>query len=168
MWQSPKSAVCCSGRAIRRVRTSRHRPTNSRCEMQTRVHTRGLTPFLAAVTVVMGLGAASSAAAQPVLTLEGSCPGPMRAEVRRAPPNQSLALLFARTTGHFRIPFGACEGTTLGLSSQRLRVVGTAIIDPTGFAFVEGNAGPAACGGYLQVLTNAGGGCQTSNVVRIE
>jgi hypothetical protein len=164
MWQSPKSAVCCSGRAIRRVRTSRHRPTNSRCEMQTRVHTRGLTPFLAAVTVVMGLGAASSAAAQPVLTLEGSCPGPMRAEVRGGVPNFTAHLLFARSTGSFYIRYGPCWGTTLGLSSQGLRVVASAIVDSQGQASFEGVASPGACGGYLQVFTSA---CQTSNVVRI-
>lgn len=133
--------------------------------MQRFVMTRPIRLLFAVISVMMTLAASSVASAQPVLTLEGSCPGPMRAEVRGAPPNQAAFLLFARSTGSFVIRHGGCWGTTLGLSSQGLRQVGSAVIDPTGFAFFEGTGGPAACGGYLQVLTNT---CRTSNVVRIE
>lgn len=136
--------------------------------MQVGVRTNFTRLFLAIVTVVTSLGATRAAAAQPVLSLEGSCPGPMRAEMRNAPRNVSAFLLFARSTGSFLIRGGACWGTTLGLSSQGLRQVGEAITDGTGFASFEGNVGRAACGGYLQILMGAGGGCQTSNVVRIE
>lgn len=143
-------------------------PTKGRCAMQTFAQTKRLKWFFTVAAAAMSLAAASDASAQPVLTLEGSCPGPMRAEVRNAPRNVSAFLLFARSTGSFLIRGGACWGTTLGLSSQGLRQVGEAITDGTGFAAFEGNVGRAACGGYLQILMGAGGGCQTSNVVRIE
>ena len=128
-------------------------------------HTQRMQSPAMLFAILMLLLAAPCALAQPVLTLEGSCPGPMRAEVRGGVPNFTAHLLFARSTGSFYIRYGPCWGTTLGLSSQGLRVVASAIVDSQGQASFEGVASPGACGGYLQVFTSA---CQTSNVVRIE
>lgn len=120
-----------------------------------------------------GLGAAvlcaAPALAQPVLTLEGSCPGPMRAEVRGARPGVGVILLFASETGSFTIPwYLQCGATELGLGRRHLRYVASTASDQNGFAFFEGVAGTQSCGGFLQVHTSQSGGCETSNVVRIE
>ncbi len=128
-------------------------------------HIRRIQIVAVSAAIMMALLATPCAMAQPVLSLEGSCPGPMRAELRGAPPNQSAFLLFSPSTGHFRIPFGPCYGRILGLGHRGIREVASVIIDPTGIAIFEGAVGPAACGGYLQVLTNF---CETSNVIQIE
>lgn len=122
-----------------------------------------------------GLGAAACCAApamaqyEPVLTLEGTCPGMMRAEVTGAPPRHGLSLLFASETGAFRVPDSFyCGGVILGLGRRNLRDVVAGTTDEFGFIAFEGSVGERACGGYLQVLTFPLGGCLTSNVVRIE
>lgn len=119
-----------------------------------------------------GLGAAvlwaAPAMAQPVLTLEGSCPGPMRAEIRGARPERAIILLFSPRANPFRLPkFHFCSGVELGLGYRGLRGIASTVSDETGFAFFEGIAGPLACGGYLQTLNYPDGGCETSNVVQI-
>jgi len=111
---------------------------------------------------------AAPAMAQPVLTIEGGCPGPMRAEIRVAQPHQGLWLLFSPRANPFRLPkFHFCSGVELGIGYRGLRVVGNTGADENGFAFFEGMAGPLACGGFLQTLGSPGGGCETSNVVQI-
>lgn len=106
--------------------------------------------------------------AQPVLTLEGSCPGFLRAEVRGATPDRAILLLFAPSRGSYTFPRGHwCEGTTLGLGWRGLQYASAARADENGFAFFEGNAGLRACGGYLQTLNYPSGSCQTSNVVQV-
>jgi len=120
---------------------------------------------------LMGLGVLALFAApamaqfEPVLTLEGSCPGVLRAEVSGGRPRVGAFLLFASETGSIAIPGNHCMGTRLGLGRRHLRDVGYEILDNTGFAVFEGLAGSRACGGYLQVLV---GTCETSNVVQIE
>ena len=110
-----------------------------------------------------------SSRAQPILSLKGSCPGSMRADVRDAPPFRSVALLFALEEGHFVLGIpGGCPGTELGLGRRGLRVAATAVADENGVAYFVASVSPGACGSYLQILTSPGGGCQTSNVVRIE
>ncbi len=121
-----------------------------------------------------GLGAALWAAPamaqyEPVLTLEGSCPGMLRAEVSGAPPRDGVWLLFASETGSFRIPFWQyCEGVELGLGRRNIRAVDARNADEFGFAVFEGIASQRACGGFLQALTFPGAGCLTSNVVEID
>lgn len=100
-----------------------------------------------------------------VLTLQGSCPGPMRASVTGTIPHRTANFLFARDTGKFRIPLGPCKGIILGLSQEGLRVVAVRDTGPTGSARIQGLVPPSACGGYMQVFMNT---CQTSNVVRIK
>ena len=120
---------------------------------------------------LVGLGVMSMCAApamaqfEPVLTLEGSCPGMLRAEVSGGRPNVTAFLLFASETGSIAIPGHNCPGTRLGLGRRHLREVAFDILDNTGFAFFEGMAGSRACGGYLQVFVRT---CETSNVVQIE
>ncbi len=119
-----------------------------------------------------GLGAAmlfaAPAMAQPVLTVEGSCPGFMRTEVRGARPARSILLLFAPMSGSYTLPLGHwCAGTRLGLNWRGLRIAAAARADESGFAFFEGSAGPRACGGYLQTLNYPDASCETSNVVQI-
>jgi len=111
---------------------------------------------------------AAPAVAQPVLTIEGSCPGPMRAEVRGAQPRRGIVLLFSPRANPFRLPkFHYCSGVELGLGYRGLRAIENTITDENGFVAFEGVAGPLACGGYLQTLNAPDGGCETSNVVQI-
>ncbi len=125
---------------------------------------------------VWGLGAAMLFAApavaqyEPVLTLEGTCPGVLRAEVSGAPPRHGVYLLFSAETGSFQIPpdYQYCRGVVLGLGPRQLRQVAAANTDEFGFVEFHGLAGPRACGGFLQALTTPLGGCLTSNVVQIE
>ena len=115
---------------------------------------------------VMALFAAPAMAQfEPVLTLDGSCPGMLRAEVSRGRPNIGAILLFASETGSFTIRHHSCSGTRLGLGGRNLREVAAKLLDNTGFAFFEGTAGSRACGGYLQIILST---CETSNVVQIE
>lgn len=125
---------------------------------------------LVSMLVVTSICAAwcTSAPAQPVLTIDGTCPGPMRAEVRGALPESGVALLFSPRTGSFRIPwYHWCEGALLGLSPRGLRIIASAGTDEYGYAFFEGTAAPGACGGYLQTLSYPSGNCEVSNVVRV-
>ncbi len=108
------------------------------------------------------------ATAQPVLTIEGSCPGFLRAEVTDARPGRSLSLLFAPEAGSTRLPlFHWCGGVTLGLDWHGLRIVSGVIVDENGHGVIEGEVGARACGGYLQTLNWPDGGCEISNVVQI-
>ncbi|GEM_PF-1550740 len=120
------------------------------------------------VAVVAILTGAAPAVAQPVLTIEGSCPGALRAQVTGARPGRSLLLLFAPDAGSTRLPlFHWCGGVTLGLDWHGLQIVSGAIADENGVAVMEGQVGSRACGGYLQTLNNPDGGCEISNVVQI-
>ncbi|MCL4197393.1 MAG: hypothetical protein KJZ69_07845 [Phycisphaerales bacterium] len=107
---------------------------------------------------------------EPVLMVEGSCPGKLRAEVTGAPPRRTVLLLFASETGAFRIPPYSqhCGGVILGLGRRNLQQVDAQNTDEFGMVVFEGMAGPFACGGYLQALTSPIAGCDTTNVVRIE
>ncbi len=120
-------------------------------------------------SVAAFLVSAPPSLAQPVLTLEGSCPGPMRADVSGARPGGGVILLFASETGSFTIPwYLQCGGTQLGLGRYHLRYVASTASNQNGFAFFEAISGSQSCGGYLQIHTSQSGGCETSNVVRID
>lgn len=106
---------------------------------------------------------------EPVLMVEGSCPGILRAAVSGAPPRQGVSLLFASETGSWQIPIREyCGGVVLGLGREHLRHVASENTDEFGFVVFEGVGGVRACGGFLQVMTYPRAGCLTSNVVQIE
>lgn len=99
------------------------------------------------------------------LTLTGTCPGPVTVSWSGAQPGGRQALLFASSRGSFRIPQGQpCAGTVLGLGSNQLRIVTPPGVFSTGngSGSLQGNAGQAVCGGFLQLIQ--AGNCQTSNV----
>lgn len=131
--------------------------------MSNRMITSALVAGFAALLASAHLGLA-----QPVLSVEGDCPGFLRAEVIGAPPNHGILLLFAPHRGSYRFPPGHwCYGVTLGLGWRGLRIASAAGADENGFAFFEGKAGVLACGGFLQTLNYPSGGCEISNVVQI-
>ncbi len=104
----------------------------------------------------------------PTLTADGTCPagGPIRVEWTRATPSAQIALIFALNQGSFVIPGGyACAGTGLGLGNAQIQVAYQGPSGATGAKVLNANAGPGACGGYLQLLDISN--CQTSNVVQI-
>ncbi len=125
---------------------------------------------LIAAGVMPMLSAPAMAQYEPVLSLDGRCPGVMRAEVSGARPRSGLSLLFASETGSVTIPWfwQHCPGVELGLGRRNLREVASGTTDESGNLIIEGRVRSRACGGYLQVLTFPLGGCLTSNVVQIE
>lgn len=105
----------------------------------------------------------------PVLTVAATCPsgGPIQISWNGATGGSTIALLYARNTGSFRIPNGnPCAGTALGLGSNQLQIAYQGAAGQNGSRNLNSNTGPGACGGYLQLLDVAT--CTTSNVVRIE
>jgi hypothetical protein len=108
------------------------------------------------------------ATAQPVLTIEGSCPGLMRAQVDNARPRKGIVLLYSPRTGSFRLPwYYWCAGTELGLHPRGIRIVADTVADENGHATFDGFVSSGACGGFLQTLNSPSGNCETSNVIRI-
>ncbi len=120
----------------------------------------------AMLAAVVCLGAASSARAQVVISIDGECPGRMAVEWENAPPNRPGGLLFAFTTGNYYIGWGWCEGTYIGLGSS-LRLVRTIQSGSNGSGMLTGSASARACGGYIQVIVWDGSPCAVSNVVQI-
>ncbi len=117
-----------------------------------------------------GLGAAAliaaPAMAQPVLTLEGSCPGPVLAQVSGSSPGGVVRLYLSPHRGSYAFPpFHPCYGVEIGLDPQRIRHVATTRADQAGIARFNGDAGPAARGGFLQAMSDF---CEVTNVVQIE
>jgi hypothetical protein len=106
--------------------------------------------------------------ARPQLDVRATCPsgGTIRIEWRNATPAGQVALIFAREEGRVVIPGGGCAGTRLGLGARQIQVVFTGSAGAEGSRTLNANAGPGACGGYLQLLDLTT--CGTSNVARIE
>ncbi len=105
----------------------------------------------------------------PTLSVTSTCPsgGPIHIEWSGATPDAPAALIYARNTGSFVIPNSQpCRGTTLGLGTNQIQLVTVLNSDPNGSRTLNSNAGPGACGGYLQLLDLTT--CATSNVERIE
>lgn len=105
----------------------------------------------------------------PELAVTPSCPsgGPIQISWSGATGGGTIALLYSRSTGSFRIPNGnPCAGTQLGLGSNQIQIAYQGSAGQSGSRTVNSNAGPAACGGYLQLLDLAI--CATSNVASIE
>lgn len=124
------------------------------------------TIIAATLIAVACLGAASTAQAQAVLTLEGDCPGRMALRWDGATPDRWMALLYADTTGNYTIPNVWCAGTQTGLGTRNLRLVSLLRSGPQGSGTHSGRASAQFCGGYLQMIVY-GFPCSTSNVVQI-
>lgn len=101
----------------------------------------------------------------PSLRLSGQCPGTVTVAWTNATPNTQMGIVFANNTGSFVIPGGPCAGTALGLGSAGLQLVNT-VSTGSGSGQVNGQAGTAACGHYLQLVV-LGSPCATSNVAQI-
>ena len=125
------------------------------------------TMMLISSLVVPGV-VAGSACAQPVISIEGSCPTRLTFRWDGASPDLPAALIVAEQTGQVTIPTWHCTGTVLGLGSRGIRVVvPTFRTGPEGRGEVTGRASQALCGLFAQMLVIAGHPCQTSNVVQI-
>lgn len=116
-----------------------------------------------------GVGAAvlwaAPAMAQPVLTVEGSCPGPMRAQADGMFPRAVVYLYFSPERGFYEFPpFHMCYGVEVGLNVHRLHFVGSTRADDFGTARWEGEVGPRACEGFMQAMDRF---CRISNVAQI-
>lgn len=98
------------------------------------------------------------------LSITGECPGTVTLRWRGATPSRQQAIVFALSTGSFRIPNGPCQGTVLGLGSQGLRLINT-IGTGNGEGTINGRIGTGACGGYLQLVELPS--CTTSNVAQL-
>ncbi len=105
----------------------------------------------------------------PEISSVASCPsgGPIQVSWDGATPNGQVVLIFARNEGPFTIPNNRpCAGTQLGLGSSQIQIAyrGSAGVD--GSRTINATAGPAACGGYLQLLDLST--CETSNVAPVK
>lgn len=130
-------------------------PPNSICVA---VNIRGFLQFCAC----FGLGFEFS-----LLGVDGACPGPVIIYWEQATPNANAGLLFARSIGGFVIPGGPCAGTSLLLTPNQLQLVTTFSTGSQGSGRISGQAGQAACGGYLQMVVVDGQPCGTSNAALI-
>ncbi len=104
-----------------------------------------------------------------LLRAQATCPsgGPIRIEWSGATPGGQVALIFARNTGSFIIPNNVpCAGTQLGLGSNQIQLAWQGGAGANGSRVLNTTAGPAACGGHLQLLDLTP--CAASNVARIE
>ncbi len=99
------------------------------------------------------------------LSITGTCPGTVTVHWSNAIPNVTLALVFAKNTGSFVIPFGPCQGTMLGLGNNSIRLVNTFPSGASGSGQRSGAAGQASCLGYLQMHDIPG--CNLSNVAQL-
>lgn len=103
------------------------------------------------------------------LDVQGECPGMLQIAWQDATPSSVQVLLFSSAQGTHRVPIGTpCGGTMLGLSPSQFQVVtppGPFNSGATGAGSFMGQAGPAACRGYLQLLDAAA--CHASNVALI-
>lgn len=100
------------------------------------------------------------------LSLNGSCPGGMRLQVAGATAQGTVGILLGLREGSYTIPSGPCQGTTLGLAGQGLRLLATPRADGNGEVTLSRNVPGGACGQFLQAVDGAT--CDVSNVVEIE
>ncbi len=115
---------------------------------------------------ILGLAYIPAEPSGPTLRLTGACPGVVTVAWFDATPNSQMGIVFASATGNLVIPNGPCQGTALGLGPQNIQLVNT-VNTGGGSGQVNGNAGPGACGGYLQLVIADGSPCATSNVEQL-
>ena len=99
----------------------------------------------------------------PVLSLAGSCPGPMKLSLAGATRKGLAALAGAQAEGSFTVPGGQCPGLVLDLEQPRLLT--TAMARGNGSLTFTRDIPPAACGTFLQAVDIVT--CTTSNVLAI-
>jgi len=110
---------------------------------------------------------AGSATAQPVISIEGSCPTRLTFRWEGASANFPAALVVARETGECTLPVDRCSGTVMGLGCLGIRAVAIFRTGLDGRGEVTGRASQSLCGQFLQMLVVDGRPCATSNVVQI-
>ncbi len=98
------------------------------------------------------------------LTATGICPGRVTVSWDGATPNSTVALIYAKNTGSFVIPFGPCQGTVLGLGSRSIQLVNTFSSGSNGSGSRSGQSQSGACLGWMQMHDLPG--CNLTNVVR--
>ncbi len=98
------------------------------------------------------------------LTVTGTCPGLVTVRWENATPSSTVALIYARNTGSFVIPYGPCQGTVLGLGSQAIRLVSTFPSGSNGSGSRSGQSQSGACHGWLQMHDLPG--CNLTNVAQ--
>lgn len=118
-------------------------------------------------TIVVLLAAITSAQAQnPVLTIEGACPGNLHVQADGIPtPGITVHLYYSPRRGSYTFPpFTPCYGVEIGLDVRHLWYLGATRADDSGTATWDGAAGPSACGGFLQAMSRI---CDITNVAQI-
>ena len=99
----------------------------------------------------------------PVLSLTGSCPGPVKLSLTGATRKGLVALGGAQAEGSFAVPGGPCPGLVLDLEQPRLLT--SRVAGKNGSLTFTRNIPPAACGTFLQAVDITT--CTTSNVLAI-
>ena len=125
---------------------------------------------ISSIVLISGLaflGAfAGSAFAQPVISIEGSCPGAVRFRWEGAAPNEWAGLLYSDERGTITLS-QPCGGTVIGLGPRGLRLVSVFRTSANGAGVANGQADSRSCGGFLQLVVQDGYPCTTSNVVQV-
>jgi hypothetical protein len=101
-----------------------------------------------------------ASSAEPVLTLSGSCPGRVTANVTGLTPGASVQIWNGKGAGSTTINSGSCAGTVLDLA--KARVLATRNADASGNLSLRLNLQATSCGKPLQAIDLAT--CSTSNV----
>ena len=99
----------------------------------------------------------------PVLSLTGSCAGPMGVSLTGATRKGLVALAGAQAEGSFGVPGGQCPGLVLDLEQPRLLT--TAVARANGSLTFTRDIPPGACGTFLQAVDTVT--CTTSNTLAI-
>ncbi len=97
------------------------------------------------------------------LRVGGTCPGTVSVSWSGAAPNVEQGIVFGNNIGSTTLPAGPCAGTVIGLQGGVRRVQTISTRDGSGT--VNGIAGTAACGHFLQLVEQFT--CNTSNVDQI-
>lgn len=100
------------------------------------------------------------------LVIVGDCPGRVRLQWSNAAPGRPMGIVFARSTGSFRITGGPCAGTRLGLGANQLQLV-TVIGTGGGSGQINATIGTNVCRGFVQLVVTDGNPCSTSNVAQL-
>ena len=99
----------------------------------------------------------------PVLSLTGSCPGPVKLSLTGATRRGLVALGGAQAEGSFAVPGGPCPGLVLDLDQPRLLT--SRVAGKSGSLSFMRQIPPGACGTFLQAVDAVT--CTTSNAVAI-
>ncbi len=104
----------------------------------------------------------------PFLIVDATCPtgGAMSIRWSCATPDKTAALVYSPAHGMFTIPNNQpCAGTALDLNPSGLQLVWTGRTGHDGSGVIRTQAGPPACGSYLQFIDVDS--CRVSAAVRV-